>query len=166
MVLRDSTSQQVGTATQFIEVPDLSKGRLALSGLVLAVDRRQNPNSSEASQGEVAGDDGRTSTAVRIFKVDTPMIYAYQIYNARLDRTKKPQLEVQTRLFREGQQVYATTPTPLPGDAQDPKRLIATGRVRISKAPPGHYALQVIVTDKLAKGRYQLAAQSTDFEIQ
>jgi len=166
MVLRDSTSQQVGTATQFIDVPDLSKGRLALSGLVLAVDPRQIPNTNEASQGEVAGDDGKTSPAVRIFKVDTPMVYAYQIYNARLDRTKKPQLEVQTRLFREGQQIYATNPTPLPTDTQNAKRLIATGRFRVSKAPPGHYAIQVIVTDKLAKERYQLAAQSTDFEIQ
>jgi VWFA-related protein len=167
MVLRDSTSQQVGTATQFVEVPDLAKGRLALSGLILALDRPQSPTASEAAEGEIAGNDGRTSPAVRIFKADTPMRYAYQIFNARLDRAKKPQLDVQTRLFREGQLVFATDPAPLPAaGAQDPKRLIVTGRLAVSKAPPGHYALQVIVTDKLAKERYQLAAQSMDFEIQ
>jgi VWFA-related protein len=167
MVLRDSTSQQVGTATQFIEVPDLAKGRLALSGLVLALDRPQGPATGEAAEGEIAGNDGKTSPAVRIFKADTPMLYAYQIFNARLDRAKKPQLEVQTRLFREGQQVFATDPASLPAAvAQDPKHLIATGRLRVSKAPPGHYALQVVVTDKLAGKRYQLAAQSMDFEIQ
>ena len=115
----------------------------------------------QSAEGEIAGNDGRTSPAVRIFKADTPMLYAYQIFNARLDRAKKPQLEVQTRLFREGQQVFATDPAPLPAaGAQDPKRLIATGRLGVSKAPPGHYALQVIVTDRLAKERYQLAAQS------
>jgi VWFA-related protein len=166
MVIRDSTSEQVGTATQFVEVPDLAKGRLALSGLVLAVDRQQRPNTS-AADAEIAGDDWSTSPAVRIFKAGIPMVYAYQIFNARLDRAKKPQLEVQTRLFKEGQEVYTTNPTPLPVvDAQDAKRLISTGRIRVSKAPPGHYALQVIVTDKLAKKRDQLAAQSMDFDIQ
>jgi hypothetical protein len=129
-------------------------------------DRSQTPTASEAAEGEVAGNDRRTSTAVRIFKPDTPMLYAYQIYDARLDRAKKPQLQLQTRLFREGQEVFSSNPAPLAAAGADPKRLIVTGRLKISKALPGHYALQVLVTDKIAKERYQLAAQSIDFEIQ
>ena len=35
VVLRDATSEQFGSASQFIEVPDIDKGRLALSGIVL-----------------------------------------------------------------------------------------------------------------------------------
>ncbi len=45
-------------------------------------------------------------------------------------------------------------------------------RIEVSKAvtlgtnlQPGDYALQIIVTDSLAKGNKQIAAQSIDFEI-
>jgi hypothetical protein len=75
-----------------------------------------------------------------------------------MDADKKPQLVVQTRLFRDGQQVYA-------GSQQDPKELLGVGRVQFGQAPPGDYVLQVIVTDKLAKEKYRIAAQSIDFEI-
>jgi len=35
-----------------------------------------------------------------------------------------------------------------------------------SKITPGDYVLQVIVTDKLAKDKYQVATQAMDFEIE
>ena len=38
-VLRDGTTEHVGSATQFIEVPDVSKGRLTLSGIVMSGDK-------------------------------------------------------------------------------------------------------------------------------
>jgi len=66
----------------------------------------------------------------------------------------------------EGQQVYADTAGAVNADGQqDPNHLAVSGRMQLGKASPGHYALQVIVTDKLAKQKYRLAAQSMDFEI-
>src|SRR5437773_5113675 len=41
MSLRDSSSERIGSASQFVEVPDLKKNRLALSGIVL---RAETPN--------------------------------------------------------------------------------------------------------------------------
>src|SRR5262249_47131878 len=152
--LRDSANEKIGSATQFIEVPDLAKGRLALSSIVL---------SAEQSSAAKAEEEPNWSPAVRIFKSGTAIIYAYQIMNARLGGDRKVQLQVQTRLFREGQQVYTGSPIPLTGDrAQDLKHLVGTGRIELAKAAPGHYALQVIVTDRLAKEKYRLAAQSVD----
>jgi hypothetical protein len=88
------------------------------------------------------------------------------ILNAHMDADKKPQLVVQTRLFRDGQQVYAGTPSAMNAESQqDPKELLGVGRVQFGQAPPGDYVLQVIVTDKLAKEKYRIAAQSIDFEI-
>ena len=37
--------------------------------------------------------------------------------------------------------------------------------MQLANAAPGHYALQVVVTDKLAKENYRIAVQSMDFEI-
>ena len=38
--------------------------------------------------------------------------------------------------------------------------------MQLTTAPAGHYALQVIVTDRLARDKYKLAAQTIDFDIQ
>ena len=80
----------------------------------------------------------------------------------------KPELDVQTRLFRDGEAVYTGKPTPLPVQAQeDPKQLIGGGRMQLGgKITPGDYVLQVIVTDKLVKEKYRVATQAMDFEIQ
>jgi hypothetical protein len=111
--------------------------------------------------------DPNATPAVRIFKPGTPIVYGYQILNAQADTAKKPELEVQTRLFRDGQQVYQGTPRAMEvGTAADTKRLIGGGRMQLGdKITPGDYVLQVIVTDKLAKEKYRVATQSMDFEV-
>jgi len=175
VVLRDAGSEEVGSASQFIEVPDLDKGRLALSGIVLKAEVPQaaQPNNTpgpEHQEGQVTDVvDTRGGPAVRIFKPGTAILYGYQILNAQADAARKPDLDVQTRLFRDGRQIYEGKPTPLPGEGQqdDPKRLIGGGRLKLGdKMAMGDYVLQVIVTDKLANEKYQIATQSMDFEIQ
>jgi VWFA-related protein len=167
LIVRDTTSEQIGSATQFVEVPDLSKGRLALSGIVLAGEQKAAANPGDPAEGAILGGDPNLTPAVRIFKPGTAIVYVYQILNARADNNKKYQLEIQSRLFREGQQVWAGAPSSMNGDGQtDPRHLVGAGRMQLTQASPGHYALQIIVTDKLAKEKYRLAAQSIDFEIQ
>jgi VWFA-related protein len=169
VVLRDASSQQVGSATQFIDVPDISKGHLALSSIVLSAEapKPKTPAGAEEAEGHVEEPDPNGTPAVRIFKPGTPITYGYQILNAQADANKKTGLEVQTRLFRDGQQVYAGTPKPLEtGAAEDPKRLLGAGRMQLGdKIATGDYVLQVIVTDKLAKEKYRVATQSMDFEV-
>jgi len=50
-------------------------------------------------------DDPQGAPAVRIFKPGTAITYGYQILNAQLDANKKTELEAQTRLFRDGEEV-------------------------------------------------------------
>jgi len=168
-VLRDTANGQVGSASQFIEVPDVSKGRLALSGIVLRADNQQvkTTPTAEHPEGQLEDPDPNGTPAVRIFKPGTPIVYGYQILNAQADSARKPELEVQTRLFRDGQQVYTGTPKPMEAaPSEDPKRLVGGGRMQLGdKIAAGDYVLQVIVTDKLAKDKYKTATQSMDFEI-
>ena len=105
---------------------------------------------------------------MRIFKPGTAITYGYQILNAQEDSARKPELEVQTRLFREGEQVYSGNPLPVSVAGQDdPKRLVGAGRMQLgARLAPGDYVLQVIVTDKLAREKFRVATQSMDFEIQ
>ena len=107
VVLRDAGSELLGSASQFIEVPDIDKGRLALSGIVLrseagqrrAADQSPKMKPKDHSGGEA---DPQGTPAVRIFKQGTAITYGYQVLNAQADANKKPDLEVQTRLFRDG----------------------------------------------------------------
>jgi VWFA-related protein len=169
VVLRDEATEQVGSATQFVEVPDVSKGRLTLSGIVLSADKPTAPKPAEGGaqeEGQVADEDPNGTPAVRIFKPGTAIAYGYQVLNAQAGEDHKPALEVQTRLFRDGQQVYAGKPVPMSaGAAEDPKRLVAGGRIQLGQIQPGDYVMQLIVTDKLAKDKYKVASQSMDFEI-
>jgi len=166
VVLRDSGSQQLGSATQFVEIPDVKNGRLALSGIALAAERPLATPAAELADGPLVGEDPNGSPAVRIFKQGAAIVYGYEILNARADRNKKSQLEVQTRLFRDGQEVQAGTPAPMNTDAQpDSQRVVGLGRMQLTQVEPGDYALQIIVKDKLANEKYQVAVQSMDFEV-
>jgi hypothetical protein len=164
VVLRDAGSEQVGSATQFIEVPDIAKGRLTLSGIVLHADTTQ---AAADAEGHVASQDPNGTPAVRIFKPGAGIAYGYQILNAQAGPLNKPELEVQTRLFRDGKQVYEGKPWALDAGMQtDPKWMVGGGRMQLgSNIAAGDYVLQVIVTDKLAREKNRVATQSMDFEV-
>jgi VWFA-related protein len=177
--VRDTASLKLGSANQFIEVPDLKKSRLTLSGMVVrgaAVDtaRRASANAQPAArmtstvEGKVEEDNPQAGPAVRRFTRGMALEYAYMIYNARLDKaTNRPQLETQLRLFRDGQQVFTGKVNPFdPGQQKDLTRLVAGGSLLLgSDLQPGDYALQLIVTDKLAREENRLSSQWIDFEI-
>jgi hypothetical protein len=165
--VRDANSERVGSASQFIQVPDVTKGHLTLSGIVL----RSNPGQMHAeAEGSEQGD-ANENPAVRIFKPGRSLIYGYQILNAQVDHgTRKPVVQAQLRLFRDGKQVYQGKVQDLPLDPKDQpdaKKLVTGGRLQLSsKMQPGDYVLQVIVTDTLAKDKYRVATQAMDFEVQ
>jgi hypothetical protein len=166
VVLRDDANAQLGSATQFIDVPDVSKDKLFLSGIILGANQPEAQSAGVSAEGALPSGDPDATPAVRVFKPGTGIAYAYQILNARADHDKKPQLEAQVHLFRNGRQVYASTPSPVSTEKQEnPKRLLAAGRMQLNQIPPGQYVLQVVISDKLRKEKDRIASQSIDFEI-
>ena len=109
------------------------------------------------------------SPAMRIFRPGKKVDYALQILNAQEDpATKRPQLETQLFLFHDGKQIYAGKPKALHAEKTSPdgKSVVTAGQLQLgSKMEPGDYAMQIVVTDKLAKDKYRTVAQSIDFEI-
>jgi len=192
IALRDVTSERVGSATQFVEVPDIKKNRLTLSGIVLtgmdpsvyqkllaASAGAPGQSASTASQAvanqssatnndEVGRADAQASAAVRHFHPTAVIQYGFWIYNARLDKaTGRPQLTTQARVFRDGQPVFAGQAIPfVVNNPQDLKRLQAGGAIQLGTAlAPGEYVLQVVVTDLLADEKHRVTTQWMDFEI-
>jgi VWFA-related protein len=166
LVLRDNRSGQIGSATQFVEVPDMRKNRLALSGIVLAADKTKPKAVVDQEEGILDKEGYNGTAAVRLFEPDTPVSYAYQILNAKTDKNKNPRLQLQLRLFRDGQEVYEKKPSEMKVGAQgNAKRIIAVDQMQLNQLPPGNYVLQVAVTDMLAEEKERMAVQSIDFEV-
>lgn len=183
IAVRDPATDRIGTATQLIEVPDLSKGRLALSGInarVLATATAAASSESASAEtvgllsappkiggGDAALDEGgaQPNAAARRLRRGMALDYSFVIFNARRAmNNNQPQLKVQLRLLRDGQLLWTKEGTPPDdGKQQDATRLVATGQLEITpEMEAGEYVLQVIVTDTLANGT---ASQWIDFEV-
>jgi VWFA-related protein len=167
VAVRDATSEKLGSASQFMEVPDLSKGGLTLSGIILS-----GMSLKAATENAKDEPDPQAGPAVRRLKSGMVLDYGYVIYNAQLDKaTNKPQLTTQMRIFRDGKPIFTGRVAPFDLTGQtDTKRFIAGGRFQVgAEMTPGDYALQVIVTDELikekSKDKRRTATQWIDFEV-
>jgi len=169
VAVRDVASERVGAASQFVQVPDLSANRLALSGIYVGGSKQ--PLASGASPNEekkAVEPESMAGPAVRRLRQGLVLSYSYIIYNAQLDSAGRPQLQTQMRLFRDGKESFTGKPlSPNLEQQADMKRLRAGGRLLVgSNLVPGEYVLQVTVTDTLAKNRRSsTATQWIDFEI-
>ncbi len=167
IALRDVSSDKIGSASQFIEVPNIDKKELALSNLIIKNYSSDDWKKISTGQNTDAQDTNAfMDTTLRQFKAGTILTYSYMIYNAK-NKAQKTQLQVQKRLFRAGKMIFQTNPIPLGlGEQKDMQRIGASGAVSLERNwQAGDYVLQIIVTDSLAKGNKQIAAQSIDFEI-
>jgi VWFA-related protein len=175
VAVRDTASARLGTAGQFIEVPDLRNKQLAISGIVLSghLNSEGDEIRSGASSIAVANNEKKTPDAgarpgVRRFRQSPNMFFGYTIYNALLDKTTHgPQLTAQVRIFRDGKAIFTGQPTPIDTtDQHDIARINTGGQLQLGAAlPPGEYILQVIVNDLLAKDKHRTATQWIDFEV-
>jgi hypothetical protein len=168
VALRDQNSERLGSVNEFVEVPDLTTGQLALSSILLRKEVRDTLTSMDRAEGQVAGENAATAAATRVFKPGDAMSYQYFVFNAKSGVEHKASLEVQTRLFRDGKQVYAGQPmVPTVAGEVSSGRLLAGGQMTLARTvSPGEYMLQIIVTDKVAKGNHQTASNWIDFELQ
>src|SRR5687768_17152471 len=163
--LRDVPSSRVGSASQFVQVPDINTDRLTTSGLLIKgmpLDRYlKGENTAEDS-------DPMANTSVRQFRTPSALVYALAIYNAKIDKnTGKPNLTIQAKLFRNGELVFTGNEVPFaPREQSDLRRLGGGGGIQLGTSmQPGEYVLQIVVTDLLAKDKYRVASQWMDFEI-
>ncbi|HEY8410830.1 MAG TPA: VWA domain-containing protein [Pyrinomonadaceae bacterium] len=149
IAIREGYAYKIGSAGQVVAVPDLTRNQLALSGVVLQ-------GIDQATQ-----DSTMTSPAVRRYRVNSDLYFAFVIYNG------SPNLLMQTKLFRDGKSVKSSAETAVDVTNQpDPRRMIITNVMRLTPdLEPGSYYLQVVITDKTAKDKEPPATQWVDFEI-
>ena len=159
--VRDAGTSRVGSATQFIEVPNVAKGAMALSGLAVFAPQAQRETDSHIA--------GNSNTAVRIFHPGQEVQYGFQIYNVKLDAASgQPNLESRVRVYRGSRSVVETRPAPIHLSTQKDVKRISVGSVlKLNPAiEPGEYLLEVEVVDKLRNPKNNKVSQWADFRIE
>jgi hypothetical protein len=159
--VRDVASGRAGSAFQFVEVPDVEKGGIALSGIVMS-----GADSTATAPAPDAALDPEATPAVRRFAPGERLVYAFAVYNAGRGRTAgAPGLDVQVGLSRDGV-ALAVVPGPAVSVPEAAGPVPVAGALRLApQLSPGLYTLQVLVTDPARKAKEREAVQQIDFEI-
>lgn len=167
--VRDVVSDRIGSAYQFIELPDVSNDVLAMSGIVLSSDSTQVDVRGRNRQQKVTQADPPVSPAVRRFKGGDRVSYGFEIYNARRDKTtKRPSLEMTVRVYRGGQLLLSNVVSPFdPGPQSDWARVrVGRGLQLGEDMRPGSYVLEIAVRDVMAGAKVRTSSQWIDFEVE
>jgi VWFA-related protein len=168
VAVRDKASGRLGSAGDFIDIPDVKKDRFFVSGLITTgVDGDSRPMTPESRPVNAAFSmvPTRSVPSIRQFSKGSVLAYVYTIYNAKISQPSgKPDLTRQLRLYSDGKLVFDMGERPLGTTMwNDPTRIEDFGTLRITDAvAPGEYALQIIIHDKTTDRR---TAQWIDFEV-
>jgi len=153
--VRDEATGKIGSAYQYIEVPNLKKGRLALTSVVL-------------DDGEGVAPDAKflgMTPAKRHFRRGGQVEYLSLLQNGPHGQANvQVDLDAEVRVFRDGKEVFKG-PAKLAA-AEGSGVWAITGKLRLGDAmAPGEYFLEVVATDRAGKGKNSAVAQWTDFEV-
>ena len=171
VAVKDIETKQIGSSSLMVEIPDLKKLRIFLSGLTVS----QVDEAGKFAVPESVKPDNAISLtasesvpAIRRFRRGSIIAYAYTIYNAQLDpATGQPKLSIQTKLYHNGQLIMDGKPQNAQLEKQtDWTRINDYSYLQLKpQMAPGDYNIQIIITDLLAKEKNSVTSQSVDFEV-
>ena len=169
VALRDHGTNKVGSANQFVEVPNLKKNRLTLSGVALENIAFANWERRNAGVAGNPLDESNplSDTSLRQFKRGTVLNYGFTIYNAKSDASKPANLTSRTRIFLDGKPIFEGKPQPVSLSGQtEPKAIPHAASLSLaSQMALGEYVLQIVITDNQAKEKRNTAVNFVQFEI-
>jgi hypothetical protein len=118
VAVRDAGSGRIGSASQFIKVPDVQRRHIALSGIIMNSLHASDSYDENASNKDYEVAQPGTA-AMRIFHAGENVSFGYVIFDARPDsKTGRAKIETQFSLYRDGRPVYTSPATPLKTEQQ------------------------------------------------
>jgi hypothetical protein len=157
IAVRDMTSSKIGSAGQFVMVPNLSDKGLPLSGIVL---RDFSQTSTPAAV--------MAAPAARRFPANSDLYFGFMTYNAAINpATGLPDLIMETKLFRDGKSIGPPTHMEIEIKNQsDLSRVFINGAFHLPPdLEPGDYFLQVAITDRASRDKQPSNTQWVGFEV-
>lgn len=156
---RDDKSGLVGSAMQWIEIPDLAARRLALSSILVG------GQVIEAKEKKDADPQVQFSVDHR-FKRTSRLSFWVFVYNASRGTggNAAPDMLAQVQVFRDGKAVVNTPQRKVSTEGQaDLARIAYGGDFPLGSLASGRYLMQVTMTDRLAN---TTATQRVSFDVE
>jgi VWFA-related protein len=158
---RDPATGRVGSAFEWIEIPDLAAKKLTLSSILAA---EVLPASAVGLNERPAPGPAAELRVDRRFHRDAVLRFVLSIYNAlKSPIDGKPDLGVQVLILRDQQPVVTTASKRVPtNEPEQFDRLLYGGDLSLEGLAPGRYILQISIVDRIAKTS---ATQKTKLDI-
>jgi hypothetical protein len=153
LAVHDNKSNRIGTMSRYLEVPDLSKGRLMASSLLLGA----------APAGDMKATNPTPISATRQIARTQDLRYALLVYNAKL-KDGKPQVRTQLKISKAGKVIFEEAEEALQAPGGNAE-LLKWGQLGLKGVGPGRYTLTLVVTDTLADKKANTISRSMDFVV-
>lgn len=148
VVVRETETGNLGSFSKYLEIPDLSKGKLAMSSVfLLGVEPNKPP---------------MPLTASRLLHRNQDLRYVAMVYNPKL-RDGKPQLMSQMIISQGSKVLFREPEQPVQSNGSSP--ITKIGQLALAKVAPGRYVLTLVITDTLADKKTQKMSHSIDFNV-
>jgi VWFA-related protein len=157
--VREPATEKMGTASAFVEVPDLQKGKLALSNLFLSESASNREQISKAAEQVSAttrtprnqSDEffmAKVTQGIPVFKSGHMLAYYFVVYGRAAKAAESSDLLMQTQLVQDEKVVFQSTWQPVSERLikQGKKGLELGGILQLGLAP-GLYELRINVKE-------------------
>ena len=152
---RDEKSGRVGSAMDWVVIPNLATKQLTLSSLLLGGQVLESGASKDGNAQVQLSVDHR-------FARFSHLPYWVFVYNAKRDGAGNPNLTVKSEIRREGQLIVAAPPRTINNGSPDPDRIAFGQDLSLRNFSSGTYELLVTIADVFAGTS---AVQSIEFEV-
>ncbi|MFY9222818.1 MAG: VWA domain-containing protein, partial [Blastocatellia bacterium] len=152
--LRDPISNKLGSATTWVEVPDLEKSKLALSNILLL--------HSDSSAKDVAPNISGSGQALNIFSEKSSIGFLCYVFDNKASK-KIPELTAQVQILQGDKALFTSPQIDVVEKLDKTGRIAYGGSLPLMGFPSGQYQLKITIND--AKGKKQVS-QEQDFTIE
>jgi hypothetical protein len=130
-------TENIGTANAWVEVPDLAKGKLELSSVLLAT----------AGETQQPLNGPQQLDAIKAYKTGSMLVYYLMLYNA--PSSTASELTIRSEIALNDKVIYESDPQPVSARmmGKDNKGIEIGGQLNLD-LEPGFYALRVEIKDK------------------
>ncbi len=146
-VVRQHGSYEIGSASTWVVVPDLTKKQLTMSSIFLTESENTNAGDAEAAKAR--------SLIYRRFRRGSKINFLIFAYNAQHGEKGTPDVAIQSQIHAGPRLVFASPLNPMvtaeAGQPTDPDRIPYYAQLNLETFEPGHYELRLIVIDRHAK---------------